>query len=75
MPENPIMLPSEDKMVHLGKGNAFCEGVALPKSSVQHVAAFRSAFQDRAREMWLVPDDLAECPAPLLVLGLELMLS
>lgn len=33
---------------------------------VLHVAAFRSPFQDRAREMWLVPDDaLAGPPASL----------
>lgn len=71
-PGSPISLPSEDKMVQLGKGNASCGGVE--QQQVLHVAAFRSPFLDRAREKWLVPDDLAEPPAPLLVLGLELTL-
>lgn len=71
--ENSIMLPSEDKKVHLGKGNASCEGVEQQQPLVLHVAALRFPFRDKAW-MWLVPDDLAGPPTPLLVLGLQLTL-
>ena len=72
--KSPIVLPSEDEMVHLGKEGASCEGVEQEQPCVLHVTALRSPCQESAGEMWLVPHTLVGPSAPPLALGLLLPL-
>lgn len=72
--KTPTVLPSKDKLVHLGKEGAYCEGVEQRQPCVLHVPAFRSPCRGRAGEMWPVSHTLVGPSAPPLALGLLLLL-
>lgn len=72
--KTPTVLPSKDELVHLGKEGTCCEGVEQRQPCVLHVPVFRCPCRGRAGEMWLVPHTLVGPSAPLLALGLLLLL-